>query len=128
MKNHRRTLLIGLILMLILSGCGRDLSTPSNRLVGHWVADTALKTEYYFSEIDAKTKVGTLTQYDPRSGTEIACKYDVFTEVPNGENVSLEEACPGDIAAIVEYVVKEDGTSALRASTRLNYVDDKTKP
>lgn len=128
MKKYWSYLIIALILMLILSGCSRDLSTPSSRLVGHWVAETGVKTEYYYSEIDSKTKVGTLTEYDPRNGTVVTCNYDIFTEVPNGENVTLEEACPGDIAAIVDYVVKEDGTTALRMSTRMNYVDSKTKP
>jgi hypothetical protein len=128
MKKYWNYLIIAVILMLVLSGCGRDLSTPSSRLVGHWVAETGVKTEYYYSEIDSKTKVGTLTEYDPRNGTEITCKYSIFTEAPDGENVTLEEACPGDIAAIVDYVIKEDGTTALRMSTRMNYVDSKTKP
>jgi hypothetical protein len=130
MKKYLGYLIIAVILMLILSSCGggRDLSTPSSRLVGHWAADTAIKTEYYYSEINSKTKLGTLTEYDPRTGTVLTCNYDIFTEVPNGENVTLEEACPGDIAAVVEYVVKADGTTALRLSTRLNYVDSKTKP
>jgi hypothetical protein len=128
MKKFWSYLIIAVILMLILSSCGRDLSTPSGRLVGHWAADAAIKTEYYYSEIDSKTKVGTLTEYDPRDGTMLACKYTIFAEAPDGENVTLEEACPGDIAAIVDYVLKEDGTTALRMSTRMNYVDSKTKP
>jgi hypothetical protein len=128
MKKYWSYLLIAIILMLILSGCGRDLSTPSNRLVGHWVAGGAIKTEYYYSEIDSKTKIGTLTEYDPRSGSVITCNYSIFTEAPDGESVNLEEACPGDIAAIVDYVVKTDGTSALRMSTKIDYVDSKTKP
>jgi hypothetical protein len=129
MKKYRTTtLIIALTLILILTGCGRDLSTPSSRLVGHWASNAATKTEYYYSEIDSKTKVGTLTEYDPRTGTALTCSYDIFSEVPNGENVTLEEACPGDIAAVVEYVVKEDGTTASRMSTRMNYVDSKTKP
>ena len=128
MKKYWSYLIIAVILMLILSGCSRDLSTPSSRLVGHWVAETGVKTEYYYSEIDSKTKVGTLTENDPRNGTLITCKYSIFTEATDGENVTLEEACPGDIAAIVDYVVKEDGTTALRMSTRMNYVDSKTKP
>jgi hypothetical protein len=128
MKKYWGYLMIAVILMLMLSGCRRDLSTPSSRLVGHWVADAAIKTEYYYSEIDSRTKIGTLIEYDPRNGTEITCNYDIFSEVPNGENVTLEEACPGDIAAVVDYVVKEDGTTALRMSTRITYVDTKTKP
>ena len=92
MKKYWDFLIIAVILMLILSGCGRDLSTPSSRLVGHWAADGAIKTEYYYSEIDSRTKVGTLTEYDPRSGTVITCNYGIFNEVPTGENVSLEEA------------------------------------
>jgi hypothetical protein len=128
MKKYWNYLIIALILILVLSGCGRDLSTPSSRLVGHWVAETGVKTEYYYSEIDSKTKVGTLTEYDPRDGTVLACKYSIFTEAPDGENVTLEEACPGEIAMITDYVVKEDGTTALRISTRMTYVDGKTKP
>ena len=128
MKKYWSCLIIAVTLMLILSGCSRDLSTPSSRLVGHWVATTVLKTEYYYSEIDSKTKIGILIEYDPGKGTELSCAYSVFNEVPNGEDVTLEEACPGDIAAIVDYVVKEDGTTALRMSTRMNYVDSKTKP
>jgi len=58
----------------------------------------------------------------------LGCKYSIFTEAPDGENVTLEEACPGEITTIVDYVVKEDGSSALRMSTRINYVDSKTKP
>ena len=128
MKKFWGTLIIAVILTLILSGCSRDLSTPSSRLVGHWVADTALKTEYYYSESDSRTQVGTLTEYDPRNGTVVSCKYDIFSEASNEENVTLEEACPGEITMIVDYVVKEDGTTALRMSTRMNYVDTKTKP
>ncbi len=128
MKKYWSYLMIALILMLILSGCGRDLSTPSSRLVGHWVSSTAIKTEYYYSEIDSKTKLGTLTMYDPRNDTEVTCNYDIFSELPNEENVSLEEACPGEITAIVDYVVKKDGTSALRMSSKITYVDTKTKP
>jgi hypothetical protein len=128
MKKYWSYLIIAVILILILSGCGRDLSTPSSRLIGHWVADTALKTEYYYSEIDSKTKAGTLTEYDPRDGKVFTCNYSIFSEAPDGEKVTLEEACPGDIAMITDYVVNEDGTTALRMSYRINYVDSKTKP
>ena len=129
MKKYWSYLIIAVIFMLILSSCGgRDLSTPSSRLVGHWVADTGIKTEYYYSDIDSKTKVGSLTEYDPRDGTVFICNYTIFSEAPDGEMVTLEEACPGDIAMITDYVVKEDGKTAMRMSYRINYVDSKTKP
>ncbi len=96
MKKYWSYLIIAVIFMLILSSCGgRDLSTPSSRLVGHWVADTGIKTEYYYSDIDSKTKVGSLTEYDPRDGTVFICNYTIFSEAPDGEMVTLEEAVQG---------------------------------
>jgi hypothetical protein len=59
-KKYWSYLIIAAMLMLFLSGCGRDLSTPSSRLVGHWADTENLKIEYYFSRIDSKTNEGTI--------------------------------------------------------------------
>ena len=130
MKKYWSYLIIAIILMLILSSCGgRDLSTPSSRLVGHWVADTALKTEYYFSKIDSKTKEGTITEYDPRDGTVFICNYTIFSEAPDGNTVTLDETCLGGMGSMLtDYTVWQDGTSATRLSFGMTYVDSKTKP
>jgi hypothetical protein len=129
MKKYWGTLIIAVILMLILSSCGgRDLSTPSSRLVGHWVADTALKMEYYFSEIDSKTKEGTITEYDPNDGTVFTGKYTIFSEVPDGQKLTLDTTWPGGGDKVMDFMVKEDGTTAIMMDFRINYVDSKTKP
>jgi hypothetical protein len=135
MKKYSYFLIIAVILIPILCGCGRDLSTPSSRLVGHWSAATDLKFEYYFSKIDSKTNEGTITVYEPNNGTVSTGKYTIASETPSGQKVTLGVTMwwsNGD--GLIDFVVKEDGTTAIvegttySLNTRINYVDSKTKP
>jgi hypothetical protein len=131
-KKYWSYLIIAEMLMLFLSGCGRDLSTPSSRLVGHWADTENLKIEYYFSRIDSKTNEGTIIVYKPSDGSVSTGKYTIVSETPSEQKVTLNITMwwsNGD--EFVDYMVKEDGTTAILTgyvNTRINYVDSKTKP
>ena len=130
MKTILSIALLLLPFVVIATGCGgRDLYTPSSRLVGHWVADTGIKTEYYFSKIGSKTAEGTITEYDPRDGTVFVGKYSIFSETPDGNAVTLEVTWPGGMGSdLIDYIVQNEGKLGIMSSFPIEYVDDKTEP
>ncbi len=129
MKNHRIYLVIALVFACFLSGCGRDLSTPSSRLVGHWKADTKIQAEYYFSKIDPKTGKGKQTEYDPRDGSVFICDYQISSESPEGEELRIFVSCPGYefLDDFTYFIIRKDGTRAQMRKFTIVYVDGKTK-
>ena len=125
----KRLIILFVLFAFILVGCGRDLSTPSSRLVGHWRAKTGIKTEYYINKIDPKTKEGTITEYDPGAGTVFIGKYTIFSEAPDKEEVTLDVDWPGDFDfGNTEFWVQKDGMSATMHMFWIEYVDGKTEP
>jgi hypothetical protein len=132
MKKYFSFLIILLFLILSLCSCGHtsecDLSTPSSRLVGHWVADTPLRTEYYIGKIDPKTGKGTITAYLPDSGSFINGIYAVTNEISDGENITLDVVWEDKGEVLIDYVVGKDGKSASMQSSTINYIDSNTKP
>lgn len=128
----KKTIFILALFALLLSACGggRDLSTPSSRLVGHWKRKdpTDSQFEYYFSEIDPDTDEGTLTLYSVGVGTTFISSYKILSEAPGGENISLMVTNPSGIFPInVEFVIEKDGLSAKMMEFYIEYVDGKTE-
>ena len=132
MKKYQGYLIVMTLAVLILSACsgggGRDLSTPSSRLVGHWRADTARKIEYYFSEINPDTGEGIQAEYDPKDGTVFICKYKINSEAPDGENLTILLTAPdGMEIPSADFVINEDGMNAKMRAYTIAYLDDKTE-
>lgn len=128
----KRTIFLLILSALLLSACGagRDLSTPSSRLVGHWISSGFTKAEYYFSEINKETGLGKITEYAPRTGTVATGTYKIASEKPGGEEITLSaiwsgyEELPDDH---IEFNVSVDGLTAKMHEFTITYVDDKTE-
>ncbi len=129
------------VLMCILSGCyaKRDLSSPSKRLVGHWV--TSLGYNAYYSEPDPQTKQGAIVSVN-KDGTQDRSSYKVTDEDVAGERVVYTVTLPdgfahsftsfipkdGQTRRLVNGVYDEPPPSGPRRPNILTYVDAKTQP
>lgn len=138
----RKTLFSVVVIMvasIMLSACeaGRDLSTPSSRLVGHWrTINVVAMSEYYFGEINEETGKGTFAEYDMRNGSLAKGTYKVVRETPGGEEITIRPTLFGyedlDLPAGVldleeDLVVQKDGLKAKMMNFYIEYVDDKTE-
>lgn len=138
----RKTLFSVVLIMvasIILSACGagRDLSTPSSRLVGHWgTINVVAMCEYYFGEIDEETGKGTFAEYDMRKGTLAKGTYKIVHETPAGEAITIVTTLFGYEDSDVPFAimnpqtdleVQEDGLKAKMRKYYIEYVDDKTE-
>lgn len=129
----KRAVLILVFFVLFLSACsgGRDLSTPSSRLKGHWTRKdlTDSQFEYYFSGIDPDTGEGTITSYNVGEGTTFVSKYKIYNEAPGGENIALIVTTPSgmEIPFNMEFVIAKDGLSAKMMEFNIEYIDGKTE-
>lgn len=143
----RKTIFIIMLLALLLSACGgkdseRDLSTPASRLVGHWEYREK-NEEYFFSDIDRKTKEGNWTIYETNTGNVRYCIYRVLVQDKKGTSITASalpdrtknvNAIVEDCGIIMGYV-SEDGLSALGklvedgeyAKGEWVYIDDETE-
>ncbi len=128
MKKQFGYLFLSVLLMFVLYGCGRDLSTPSRRLVGHWKTSTALEIEYFVSKIDSKTGQGTITMHDLREGTVFIGKYRIRDEQPKGDEVAIIVTWPEGSEEVIDFWVAEDGSGATMYKIYIRYVDGKTEP
>jgi len=111
----RRTIQILVLFALLLSACGggRDLSTPSSRLVGHWKSNTIEGNEKFFSVVDPNTGKGTYTEYNPGDGTVSVMTYKIENEAPEGERLTILAISPdGTELPQEEFVLKKDGQHA----------------
>lgn len=135
----KKTILLLVLFALLLSACGggRDLSTPSSRLVGHWrTINVVAMSEMYFGEIDKETGEGKFAEYDLRDGTLAKGTYKVVRETPGGESITIRLALFGyqdlDIPSDLlnpeaDLEVQEDGVKAKMWEFYIEYVDDKTE-
>ncbi len=144
MEKCRGCLVVLMLVVLILTACSsvevtdiptatskvkeRDLSTPSSRLVGHWRANTPLQIEYYFAEINPETGEGIQIEYDPRGGSVFICKYKIYSETPDGKNLSILIIAPdGTEIPRADFVIDEDGMNAQMRAFTITYLDNKTE-
>lgn len=145
MKKYLGFLVVLLLTVFILSACGggRDLSTPSSRLVGHWHSKgTVGEGDYYFGEIDKETGEGTFTSYGTKTGILVKGTYVVARETPEGEAITIDytlfgvEDPPDEYSYLSEmdFEIAKDGLTGKQyygGSTAnpdtLEYIDDKTE-
>jgi predicted small secreted protein len=129
----KRTILMLVLSALLLSACGgggdgRDLSTPSSRLVGRWRSKADIATEKYFSEIDPDTGEGTYTEYSPKDGNVFIMKYMIISEAPGGEKLTILYTAPdGTRFPHADLVLQKDGLRARFRDYYIEYIDDKTE-
>ena len=128
MQKQLGYLSLSVLLMFLLYGCGRDLSTPSRRLVGHWRSTTGIEAEYFISEIDSKTGQGTITEYNSLDGTVYIGKYRIRDEQPKGNKVAIIATWPEGAQNQIEFSVAEDGSGGTMHKFYIKYVDGKTEP
>ena len=133
--NDMRKFFLAIVMtaLLFISACGggRDLSTPSSRLVGHWISDHEIEKgyhiEYYFSEIDPATGKGLVTEYDPRDGTVFILTYVINSQALEGEKLVILETAPdGMEIPRTEFEISKDGLTAKMRKFTITYVDEKT--
>lgn len=139
MKKYFGLVVLVIMAFFILSACGggRDFSTPSSRLVGHWkVMYTTI--EFYFSEIDEETGEGTFAMYNGEDDTLSKGTYVLVEETPEGKDVIIRPTFSGDTASgKFTLKVQKDGLKAVLEMEEmfsddsvygaLEYIDDKTE-
>ena len=83
----------------------RDLSTPSDRLIGHWSSGADL----YYSSIDPQLKIG--SGIISNSNNDIPFKFKVLWEESSGTNIKTREFFSGGEFYNVECCISKDGQS-----------------
>ena len=139
--------LLGLLFMLDLIGCSqRDMSTPSGRLVGHWIGlsqitkedveeekefldmlgDTLLKPvlqegiyEYhkYYGKIDSKTQIGSYIVVGETS-TIARYQYKIFSENPSEDWIIVKLLFSSSKSREEKYQIAKDGMSLISETGR----------
>lgn len=132
MKDKNKITVIAIVLLLLLSACGggRNLSTPSSRMVGHWKTGGISEKHYYISTMDDKTGEGKITLYSPNSGTVETGTYKITSEQPEGEEVEISVLWSGYDAldaGMFYFQIPEEATEARLNGRYIEYVDGKTE-
>ncbi|MCK4252339.1 hypothetical protein KAX97_12895 [candidate division WOR-3 bacterium] len=134
--------LSGLLFMLVLIGCSqRDMSTPSGRLVGHWVGlsqitkedveeeqklldmlgDTLSKPvlqegiyEYhkYYGKVDSKTQIGSYIVVGETS-TTARHQYKIISENPSEDWIIVKLLFSSGESRREKYQIAKDGMSLI---------------
>ena len=114
---------------------GRDLSTPSSRLVGHW-RNIGGGADIYYGPIDFRSQAGTFTISTPDG--QFSRGFKILFEEHSGNKLTVKEYLQysnrsGTVVA--EYFLSEDGRSMVKEYLlnegpflTYRYVDDKTVP
>jgi len=110
---------------------GRNLSTPADRLVGHWTND--LEENYYFGK--PADGIGSYIIVPP-DGKPLPYKYKVVTQDPAGEKIVVLLLFREGEAREETYLIAKDGKQFKKTSiyrgveviSLRNYVDDREKP
>jgi len=124
-------IIVGFIIIIVLTSCqGRDLSTPSKRLVGHWLSDKQGWHEFY-SPVDPITKTGTFVQVDDSDA--FYAQYRLISENLDGTHVKIQLLTLNDTLPEIEmeWDIDMDGIKRKHAeypSNSWTYVDNKTEP
>jgi len=133
--------LITPLMLCLLSylGCEtkRELTTPSNRLVGHWRTEAG--THLYFGRGDPKTKLGSYILNDA-SGNTYYHQYKIIGESSAGERLVVLVLFGSGEARKEEFYASKDGLSLMGVfeidfidttfvdTITLKYVDNKISP
>lgn len=135
MRAGAALLLVPAVLLLLVSGCrkekGRDMSTPSARLVGHWRAMQG-GVEIYFSGIDPASGKG-IMMTDPKRAEVgvISNEYKLVSEKAAGEVMTIMLSDGETMKFEMEIEVSENGLFMFmdkKARAEYRYLDALTKP
>jgi len=119
-----------------LYGLQRDISTPSSRLIGHWIGVPDADRLFY-QPIDHPLDYGTFTWI---LNSNIVAKFKILSESHSGQYLKTREFLLLDNCmdhATVEYYIPKDGLSMTKemfyedGTSRLfeyRYVDSRTHP
>jgi hypothetical protein len=129
--------LAGLLLTqtVAIAQAPRDLSTPARRLVGHWV--TPGNTHYYFGPADSLTDIGSLAWVElGADGRVVKHQYKIISQVPGGEELTLQILFGAGGSRVDPYTVAKDGISMSNRVTVVGatvtniftYVNDRIRP
>lgn len=114
----------------------RDLSTPSSRLVGHWIG-VPYGGRLFYPPIDRSLDYGTFTWIPMWDGV---VKFNVLSESRSGNYLTTREFLESDFSMEslnVEYCISKDGQSMTREITtesgsrclfKYRYVDNLSHP
>ena len=134
-----------LALVALLAACGgRDLSTPSSRIVGHWRADVDLvdlHMDAYFGAPD-EDGVGPVAFSADQEDSPVSGTYRVVSEEVDGEVLTAELTFGGQSEEITATAPRDGKTVRVRLpdagtlaaatggpmSLTLDYVDGKQAP
>jgi hypothetical protein len=126
----------------------RDLSTPSSRLVGHWISEDR-KCELYYKLVDPSLRIGTFIVDNWNTKPSSPMRFKILSEGPKADDLIIREFMPIAKKAKLELAIGEPitqsaithcipkhGQSMTREYTSLgeqmlevyHYVDDKTNP
>lgn len=126
----------------------RDFSTPAKRLIGRWqsteIAFQGKECEF-FGPINAATKTGTFIRYrisgrdkqsDQPTWKQFDFKYQVISEDPAGERVTVNLLFANGESRAESYYIEHDGSVrknhsvsvGLETSTKDVYMDRKNLP
>lgn len=110
---------------------GRNLSTPADRLVGHWTND--LEENYYYGKlIDG---IGSYIVVPP-DGKPLPHQYKIISQDPGGEKIVVQLLFSSGETREETYLIPKDG-SQFKKTTKYrgvevislrNYVDDREEP
>ncbi len=132
MKDRHKIIVISIVFLLLLSACGggRDFSTPSSRMVGHWKTGGISEKHYYISTVDDETGEGKITLYSPNSGIVETGTYKISSEQPEGEEVKISVLWSGyddSDAGMFYFIISEEATEARLNGHYVEYIDGKTE-
>ena len=129
----RTALLVAAVSALALVSCAeRTLTTPADRLVGHWA--TAMEDHLYFSKADSEGMGRyTLVQFD---GNTARHNYKIVSQIPDGDRVIVLLLFSDGDQRTDEFHVSQDGSTAqsttvifgAEITSELRYVDEKEEP
>jgi len=89
----------------------RDLSTPSDRLIGHWSGSTKL----YYSAVDPQLKIG--CGIISNSNNDIPFKFKILWEESSGKNIKTREFFSDGNFYNVDCCISNDGQSMTKEYT-----------
>jgi hypothetical protein len=98
-----------LLIIILSSFCShRDLSTPSKKLVGHWLYEDG--THIYFDTINSYTKSGSYMFVDKDSVAHYF-HHKILSETLDGNKIEVQREWLNEVCSLrTTYIISPDGT------------------
>jgi hypothetical protein len=109
------------------AAAGRDFSTPSTRIVGHWESRDG--TEFYFGPIDTASEIGSLTWVETNAdGRVVKHGYKILGETPDDKDLTIQVEMTAGGNQAWTFRVYRDGYAMSGQKRILGIKLDKGKP